>query len=152
MSDGALSAKTARSGRWLSPSRTALRMAGLGLATGAMGGMATFVWTRSSVMPPAYPSWLPVALMVAAGAYTYLFAPTLRASVIAFGVSLPTALAVAALGWVAPLWLLSYPPAARDLLVPQYLQAATIEFVFTYFAAFSLGYLVVVSLDGMTDW
>lgn len=130
---------------------TAGRPLVVGLATGVLGGMAAFMYTRRGLAPPG-PEWYPTALVVVAGAYTYLLAGGLKESVAAAIVGFFAGVGTLVAAWIAPLWLLPYSPFARALLLPSLLQRAVAGALSTYLLAYLGGYLAILSVAGYLDW
>jgi len=127
------------------------RTAGLlavSLALGTAAGMATFVALKQSLAPAYAGERWAVALVVAAGAATPFLVGGLRASVVAAIAATGVALLVHASAWVAPLFLLDYPVAVRDLLLPRYVGRALLSALLVLPLAYGCGYLLGVVVDG----
>ena len=119
---------------------------GVTLAVGTLAGAAAFAYDQRGFveLPPA----LLIGLVCAAGAFAHVSVPSMRRSIrIGLGGGLlGTAVLLGA--FVAPAYLLPYPPGFRDLLVPQLASDALAVVVFVYLPAYLgsyLGTLVAVS-------
>lgn len=128
------------------------RFAVIGTLTGVVGGMGAFMFTRSGLMPTPLAAWMAAAVVLLAGVFTYLLVPDVRGSVAAMLVSFGVGIATLILAWVAPLWLLPYPPAARDILLPGLLQRAAAAALSSYLLLFLGGYLTTLVIAGYLDW
>lgn len=115
-------------------------------AIGALAGMGAFVYNAPQFLPVSVDEWLLLAPMFAAGVFAYQFATTLRESVRLAGLGFFVGLAVFLVGWIAPLWILPYSNAARDLKLPmmvgEVISAAFMNYAGTYLS----GYLLNVSV------
>lgn len=128
------------------------RQAVIGSLTGIVGGMGAFMHTRAGLVPAALDGWSGPVVIVLAGVYTYLLLPDLRGSVAAMLLAFGVGIATLVLAWIAPLWLLPYPPAARDLLLPGLLQRAVTSALSVYLLLFLGGYLTTLLVAGYFDW
>lgn len=141
-----------RSVRQLARWRRRLSPIAIGLLTGLLGGMGAFMYSRTGLLPGGLAGWMPTGIVALAGVYTYLLVRDVRRSVTAmltaFGVGIATLIAA----WVAPLWLLPYAPAARDLLLPGLLQRAVTTAMTSYLLLFLGGYLTTMMVAGYLDW
>jgi len=125
---------------------------GVALLTGILSGMGAFMYSRAGLLPNPVPGWMPSAVVLLAGVYTFLLVRDIRGSVAAMLVASAIGIAILIAAWVAPLWLLPYPPAARDLLLPGLLQRAVTTAITTYLLLFLGGYLTTLMVAGYLDW
>jgi len=133
-----------------------VRTPAVGVATGLVAGMGSYMSTRTAIVPEhglpllPGPEWYPLLMVGLAGAYVYLLTPDSRESIVAALVGATTAVATVVAAAIAPLWVL-YPPAARDVLIRTKLHDAVpgllIGIVIVYFA----GYLTTVLVLGYLD-
>jgi hypothetical protein len=111
-----------------------------------LAGLGAFLLSQPSLTPVAGTT-LPLALVALGGGFVPLLTDRLRRSVAAMLCAYATGIAVHLGAYVAPLWVLSYPPSARDLLLLRFLgEAPTV--VFQYTLAFFAAYLLVVTISG----
>lgn len=143
-------AERAIEGRAVSSAR--LRLLGtlllVGLPPGAVGGLAAFVAVKDTLVPWAIPQWGAIGIVVLMGMYVHLFAGGLTTSVGGALAATAASLATHVGAWIAPLWLLGYPPGARDLLLPRFAGQAVVAWVFVFPAAFAAGYFTTVVIAG----
>ncbi|WP_135851376.1 hypothetical protein [Halorussus salinus] len=124
-----------------------LRLLALGTLTGVVAGMGSFMFLKNQYLPWVVTETWALALVGVAGAYTHFLADDLAESITLSLVAMAVGLAVHVVAWVAPLWLLGYPPFARDLLLPKMLGEAlasglppyVVTFYGSYFGALLLG-------------
>lgn len=131
-----------------------LRRWGRTLAVGAglVGGMATFVYTRPSLMPLRSLHWYPWVFVAASGLYPALLARrSLRRSLAAAVVGGLVGTAVVLVAWVLPAYLLPYPPAARDLLLAPLVQQAVAGALGVFFPGYLAAYLALLTVLGYLD-
>ena len=138
-----------RAARWPGPTGRWLAPVGVGVATGAMGGMAAFVLSRVALAPGPVDALAAGVLVALAGAYTHLLLLDLRASVTAMLVALGIGTATVVAAWVAPLWVLPYAPLARAVLLPPLLQRAVTAAMTTWLPLFLVGHLTTMVADGV---
>ncbi|UPV73584.1 hypothetical protein M0R89_13675 [Halorussus limi] len=127
--------------------RGRLRLLALGSLTGAVAGMGAFMFLKEQLLPWGVTETLALALVGVAGAYTHLLAEDLSESIALALIASGIGLVVHVLAWIAPLWILSYPPPARDLLLPKMVGEALASglppYVVTFYGAY-FGALLVV--------
>ncbi len=124
-----------------------LRVLALGTLTGVVAGMGSFMFLKDQFLPWGVTETGALALVGLAGVYTHLLADDLAESIALSLVAVMVGLAVHVVAWVAPLWLLAYPPFARDLLLPKMVGEALasglppylLTFYGSYFGALLLG-------------
>lgn len=114
--------------------------------------MGAFMYTRTGLLPVPLDGWMMAGLVVVAGVYTYLLERDVRGSVTAMLVAFGVGIGMLILAWIAPLWLLPYPPAARDLILPGLLQRAVTAAMTAYLLLFLGGYLTTLMIAGYLDW
>lgn len=116
-----------------------------GLSVGALAGMGAFVYNAPQLIPGVTEGPFLLVPMFAAGVFAHLFTSTLQRSVRLAVFGFFGGLAVFLAGWIAPLWLLPYPDAVVDVLLPRMVgevaSAAFINYSVTYLG----GYLLTVS-------
>lgn len=118
-----------------------------GLSVGLLAGMGAFVYHMTQFVAVDVDGWVLLAPMVAAGAFAHLFASTLRRSVRLGLAGFFVGLAVLIAAWIAPLWILGYPPSMRDLLLLEKIgQEVVTAAVINYSAAYATGYLFTLSV------
>ena len=140
-----MSAPTTRP-QWGGRVRALSRTVSVGLPSGVLAGLGAFLLSQPSLTPVAGTT-LPLALVALGGGFVPLLTDRLRRSVAAMLCAYATGIAVHLGAYVAPLWVLSYPPSARDLLLPRFLGEA-LTIVFQYTLAFFAAYLLVVTISG----
>lgn len=140
-----MSAPTTRP-QWGGRVRALSRAVSVGLPSGVLAGLGAFLLSQPSLTPVAGTT-PPLALVALGGGVVPLLTDRLRRSVAAMLCAYATGIAVHLGAYVAPLWVLSYPPSARDLLLPRFLGEA-LAVVFQYTLAFFAAYLLVVTISG----
>lgn len=140
-----MSAPTTRP-QWGGRVRALSRAVSVGLPSGVLAGLGAFLLSQPSLTPVAGTT-PPLALVALGGGFVPLLTDRLRRSVAAMLCAYATGIAVHLGAYVAPLWVLSYPPSARDLLLPRFLGEA-LAVVFQYTLAFFAAYLLVVTISG----
>lgn len=131
--------------------RERLRLLALGGLVGLVAGMGTFTYIKSQLVPWGVGRGWALALVAAAGAYAYLLADDLAESVALSLVGWAVGFAVHVGAWVAPLWLLSYPRAARGLLLPGMLGEAVAGALLASVLTFYGAYFAVLTVGGYLD-
>ena len=126
--------------------RALSRAVSVGLPSGVLAGLGAFLLSQPSLTPVAGTT-PPLALVALGGGFVPLLTDRLRRSVAAMLCAYATGIAVHLGAYVAPLWVLSYPPSARDLLLLRFLGEA-LTVVFQYTLAFFAAYLLVVTISG----
>lgn len=123
-----------------------------GLAVGLLAGMGAFVYHMTQFVAVDVDYRVFLAPMVAAGAFAHLFAPSLRRSVRLGLGGFFVGLVVLVGAWVAPLWILGYPPSMRDfLLLNRIGQMVVTAAVINYAATYAGGYLFTVSIGAIWE-
>ena len=140
-----MSAPTTRP-QWGGRVRALSRAVSVGLPSGVLAGLGAFILSQPSLTPVAGTT-LPLVLVALGGGFVPLLTDRLRRSVAAMLCAYATGIAVHLGAYVAPLWVLSYPPSARDLLLLRFLGEA-LTVVFQYTLAFFAAYLLVVTISG----
>jgi len=140
-----MSAPTTRP-QWGGRVRALSRAVSVGLPSGVLAGLGAFLLSQPSLTPVAGTT-LPLVLVALGGGFVPLLTDRLRRSVAAMLCAYATGIAVHLGAYVAPLWVLSYPPSARDLLLLRFLGEA-LTVVFQYTLAFFAAYLLVVTISG----
>lgn len=120
-------------------------------AIGTVGGLATFVYNRADLMTANVDPRVALGLAALAGAFAHLLAADLRESIRLGLASFLVGGVVFTVAWVAPLWILPYTPAARDVLLPKMLGEAVTAAFLTYTAVFLGTYLATVCVDGYRE-
>lgn len=122
-----------------------------GVSIGLLAGMGGFVYNGTQFLPVEVDTRLLLVPVLAAGGFAHLFAPSLRASVRLGLTGFFIGLFLFVSAWLAPLWILSYPPVARDVLLPKLagdaISAGFLNFSPTYLA----GYLLTVSVGAFWE-
>ncbi|MFC4449789.1 hypothetical protein [Halorussus aquaticus] len=131
--------------------RTNLRLLALTLFTGSVAGMGAFMSVKHTLMPLGVSQTWAYVVMALGGAYNHLLARDLTESItLALG-SFLVGLAFHVAVWIAPLWLLPYPPLARDVLLPKMLGQAIAGAIFTYLMTFFGAYFATVLVGGYLE-
>ncbi|WP_117591875.1 hypothetical protein [Haloprofundus halophilus] len=138
----------ARLGAGLSASAEQLRFVGVGVAAGLLVALAAYGFNRAQ-MVAAVPAWVPFVAGLLGGAYVHVLSRDLGESVRAFLVAFVFSTALYVVAALAPLWLLSYDPVARDLLIQSILREEVARLVFASLVPqLFVGYLSAVVVDG----
>lgn len=90
-----------------------------GILLGTIAGMATFVDGWSTFVAIGIDPAVFSAIILAAGALSYIITPTLRRSIRLFLVAFIVGMAVIVGSYVLPAYILPYRDGFRDLLVPR---------------------------------
>lgn len=118
-----------------------------GLSIGLLAGMGAFVYNGTQFLTFELDPRLLLVPILLAGGFARLFASSLRESVrLALG-GFFLGIATFVGAWVAPLWILSYSPAARDILLPKLAGNAISAGFLTFSPAYLGGYLLTVSVS-----
>jgi hypothetical protein len=128
-----------------------LRLLVLGTVTGVVAGMGSFMFLKSQFLPWVVTETWALALVGLAGAYTHFLADDLAESITLSLVAVMVGLAVHVVAWIAPLWLLEYPPFARDLLLPQMIGKSLASGLPPYVLTFYGSYFTALLLGGYLE-
>lgn len=122
-----------------------------GLSIGLLAGMGAFVYNGTQFLTLELDARLLLVPVLLAGAFAHLFAPSLRESVRLAVVGLFVGLVLFVGVWLAPLWILSYPPVARDVLLPKLAGDALSASFLSFAPAYLTGYLFTVSVGAFWE-
>jgi hypothetical protein len=125
-----------------------IRLLALGSLIGVVAGLGTFMFLNPQFLPWGISETVPLALIGVAGAYTHFFAEDLSEGISLSVIAVVIAIVIHVVAWIAPLWILSYPPFARDLLLPQMVGEALASGIPTCLIAFYGVYFSVVLVGG----
>lgn len=125
-----------------------LRLLALGALTGGVAGMGSFMYIKKQLLPWGIEGTWALVLVGVAGAYAHLLADDLAESISLSLVAVVVGLAVHTAAWIAPLWILPFHPAARDLLLPQMLGDALMSSILAFLMTFYAAYFVAVFVWG----
>lgn len=139
--------RIARNIRIRSRLRTGWRPLVVGVATGILGGMGLYVYNRPLLIPISDPIWGLICIILA-GVYTRLLTATLKQSLSAAIIGILTGSIVTIGARIAPLWLLSYTPAARELLLPAAIGRAIVGLLFVFILVYLGSYLFIATTYG----
>lgn len=131
--------------------RKRIRLLLVGSLTGAVAGMGSFMYIKKFFLPWGIQEAVPFALIALAGAYTHFLARDLADSISLSLVAVVVGFAVHVGAWVAPLWILPYPPIARGILLPKMAGEALTGAIFVYLLTFYGSYFAAVILWGYLD-
>ncbi|WP_158057445.1 hypothetical protein [Halorussus halophilus] len=127
------------------------RLLTLGSLVGVVAGMGSFMYIKASFIPWGVdPAWA-LVLVAIAGAYAHFFSEDLADSITLSLVAVVVGLGIHVTAWIAPLWILNYPPAARDLLLPGMLGRAVSSGILAYLLTFYAAYFTVLLVGGVLD-
>lgn len=147
MAERTVSTRTLRVGSL----RQRLRVLALGTLTGVVAGMGSFTYIKEELIPWGVdPVWA-LVLVGVAGAYTHFLAVDLDESVTLSLIAVVAGLGFHSVAWIAPLWLLQYPPFARDLLLPKMLGEALMTGILAYLMTFYGSYFGGVLIGGYLE-
>jgi len=118
-----------------------------GLSIGLLAGMGAFVYNGTQFLSLEITVQLLLVPMLLAGGFARLFASSLRESVRLALAGFFVGVATFVGAWVAPLWILSYSPVARDVLLPKLAGSAISAGFLTFSPAYLGGYLLTVSVS-----
>ncbi|MFT4933244.1 MAG: hypothetical protein ACI91T_003149, partial [Natronomonas sp.] len=127
-----------------------LRILTVGIATGVVGGMGTFSYTRVD-LSPFDAAWLPLLFVGLAGAYTHLLAVDMRSGTIAMIIGFVVGGFTNIAAWTSPIFLLPYGGIARDLALMAQLQQSLISLLMVYLLIYLGGYFAAVTISGATS-
>lgn len=123
-----------------------------GLSVGLLAGMGAFIYHMTQFVAVDVDHRVFLVPMVAAGAFAHLFEPSLRRSIRLGLGGFFVGLIVLVGAWIAPLWILGYPPSMRDfLLLNRIGQQVVTAAIINYAAAYSAGYLFTVSVTAIWE-
>lgn len=128
--------------------RQRLRTLALGSLTGVVAGMGTFMFLSEQFLPWGVTGTWALVLVGVAGAYTHFLADDLSESIGLSLVAVLVGLVVHVVAWIAPLWILSYSPFVRDLLLPQMIGEALASGMPAYLVTFYGSYFGAVLVGG----
>lgn len=131
--------------------RERLRLLVFGSLTGVLAGMGSFMFIKAQYMPWGLGKAWALALVAVAGVYTHLLARDLAESVGLSLVAVAVGLTFHTVAWISPLWILSYPPFARGLLLPKMVGQALMSGVFGYLGTFYASYFTAILVAGYLD-
>lgn len=128
----------------------------VGIASGLLGGMGAFMFSRA-VLVPSFVAGLGrqtpgLVVTVLGGALAYLLAVDTRESARAMVLGLFVALATLVATRVAPAFMLPFPPVARDAIINDQLQYVAHTTINVLLLVYWGGYLTTVSLFGFLDY
>lgn len=123
----------------------------VGVATGTLAGMATFMYIHRPLVPSPIPPEIPLVVICLAGVYTVTLTSSLSVSIRALLVAVVTATAVLVVASVAPIWLLPYG-AGGGLAFAFFLQQALRGVLFGIVMVFLGSYLAAVILAAVAGW
>lgn len=131
--------------------RFSLRTLVLGSLTGAIAGMGSFMYIKADLMPWGVGSEWALVLIGLAGVYTHLLAADLSESITRSLVAVVVGFGVHVGAWIAPLWVLSYSPLARDILLPKMMGEALAGGILVYLLTFYGSYFGTILLAGYLE-
>lgn len=144
--------RTLAVGRFTGPAvRNRFRLLALATLTGGVAGLGIFMFLNEQFLPWGVSETWALAFVVAAGAYTHFLAADLPESISVSLVAVVVGLAVHVVAWIAPLWVLSYPPVARDLVLPQMVGQALASGMPPYLITFYGSYFGAVLVGGYLE-
>ena len=120
-------------------------------AVGMLAGMGGFVYNSTQFVAADVDTRLFLVPMFAAGVFAHLLAPSLRESVRLGIAGFFAGLAVFVAAWLSPLFVLAFPRAAIDLLLPSMLGDATSAAFLNYSPTYLSGYLLAVSISAFME-
>lgn len=123
----------------------------IGMLTGSVAGMGTFMFVNSRFMPFGLDGPWPLVIVGLGAMYTHLLAEDLAESAAVSIVAFAFGLAIHVGAWIAPLWILPFPPIARGLLLPKMAGEALLTGLLTYLMTFYGVYFGTVTVVGYFD-
>ncbi|WP_137287137.1 hypothetical protein [Halorussus salinisoli] len=117
-----------------------------GVAVGTLAGMGTFVYNATQFLSVETDVRLLLVPVVAAGSFAHLFASSLQRSIRLGLIGFFVGLFVFVGAWIAPLWILPYPPEARGVLLPKLVGDTMSAAFINYATAYLGGYLATVTV------
>ncbi|WP_135826938.1 hypothetical protein [Halorussus ruber] len=131
--------------------RHRLRLLALATLTGGVAGMGSFMYIKEQFLPWGVSATWALVLVGLGGAYTHLLAEDLAESISLSLVAVVVGFAVHVGAWIAPLWILSYPPGARDLILRQMVGRAVTSGILAYVMTFYGSYFGAVLVGGYLE-
>lgn len=128
--------------------RRVLRLGGLGLLVGVAVGINAFTYMNPAGLPMAVPKWTALALLIVCGGFPLWFSRSLDESILITLVAFVVGLGITVGAWIAPLWILSIPPVARDAILPWLTGRALSSGILVTPLAFLGAYFAAIFLDG----
>lgn len=119
----------------------------IGSLTGIVGGMGTFTFTRMP-LSPFDASWFPLILVALAGGYLHVLSKDMRTGTYAMLVGFFVGVAFNIAAWVAPVYILPYSDAVREVAVMAQVQQSLVSVFMIYSIIYLAGYLTVASVAG----
>lgn len=119
----------------------------VGSLTGIVGGMGTFTFTRTP-LSPFDATWMPLILVALGGGYLHVLSKDMRSGAYAMLVGFVVGMGFNIAAWVAPVYILPYSDAARDVAIMVQLQQSLVSVVMIYSIIYLAGYLTVASIAG----
>lgn len=133
-----------------------VRTAAVGVGTGLVAGMGSFMYVRREIVPShdlplaPGPDWYPVLFVALAGAYVYLLTPDSRESIMAGLVGFFVALTTLVAAVVIPVYAL-YPEGAREFVIFAALHDAIPGLINGLILLYFGGYLTTLLVLGYMD-
>jgi hypothetical protein len=131
--------------------RHRLRLLALATLTGGVAGMGSFMYIKEQFLPWGVSATWALVLVGLGGAYTHFLAEDLSESISLSLVAVVVGFAVHVGAWIAPLWILSYPPGARDLLLRPMVGRAVTSGILAYVMTFYGSYFGAVLVGGYLE-
>lgn len=128
-----------------------IRATVIGLLTGIVGGLGTFVFSNADVSPVAGSPNLALLPVVLSGVYVHLFAADLRESFTAAGVAFLVGAAVCIGAWVWPVYALGYTGVLAELVGAPRLRNGVVNVITVYLMVFGASYLTTLSVTAFTE-
>lgn len=132
-------------------SRERLRTLALGSLVGAVAGMGSFMFINDQFMPWNVDNAWALVIIGLAGVYTHFLAIDLSESITLSLVAVVVGFGVHVSAWISPLWVLSYSPVARDILLPKMMGEALAGGILVYLLTFYGSYFGAILLAGYLE-
>jgi len=129
----------------------AVRATVIGVATGVVAGLGTFVFGNSNVSPVAGSPNLALAAIALAGAYAHLLAADLRESFTTAGVAFLVGSAVCIGAWLWPVYALGYTGVLAELVGAPRFRNGVVNVITIQLMVFTASYLATLSLTAVTE-
>ncbi|MFB6236146.1 MAG: hypothetical protein ABEH81_12535 [Halopenitus sp.] len=123
----------------------------IGVLTGIVGGLGTFVFSNTDVSPIAGDPKLALIPIVLSGVYAHLFAADLRESFTAAGVAFLVGAVVCIGAWVWPVYALGYTGVLAELVGAPRLRNGVVNVITIYLMVFGASYLATLSLTAVRE-